>query len=232
MSEHQSTMPPLPPWLRWYAHAVRWAFRRLYHEFAWGYDAVAFVVSAGLWADWIRAVRPFLRGRILEIGCGTGYLQASLADQVAWGLDASPQMLRQARRRLRRAGLPLRLVRGQSQALPCPTATIDSLVATFPAEYIVAPATARELRRVLAPNGQLLIIDGGQFTRDGWYERLTDLAFRATLQGPTKAVEAPISLSHLANLEQVAFVFRAEWLTVGPSRVLLIKGIVADGSAR
>jgi SAM-dependent methyltransferase len=91
-----------------YTRLLRWAFTRFYREFAWTYDLVAALVSRGLWRHWIEAVAPQLRGsRVLEIGCGTGYLQRALRRQGldSYGLDASPQMLRLAQGKMERAGL-------------------------------------------------------------------------------------------------------------------------------
>ncbi|NTV64514.1 MAG: hypothetical protein HGA65_13385, partial [Oscillochloris sp.] len=52
------------------AHLVRWAFERLYREFAWTYDMVAVAVSGGLWRRWGLAALPYVRGRVLELGFG------------------------------------------------------------------------------------------------------------------------------------------------------------------
>src|SRR5947209_4463599 len=137
---------------RIYNHLLGWAFERLYHEFAWTYDLVAALVSRGYWQQWIVAARPWLHGdRVLELGCGTGYFQAALAGAgiTYAGCDASPQMLRQARRRLRRAGVPLHVLQSRAQHLPFPSAAFSDVVATFPAPYILDPATLAEVRRVL-----------------------------------------------------------------------------------
>src|SRR5689334_21785273 len=79
---------------------VRWAFARFYREFAWTYDTVAAAVSGGRWSAWGQAVLPELRGRVLELGCGTGNLQQARArgGQLITGLDASSQMLAITRR--------------------------------------------------------------------------------------------------------------------------------------
>ena len=164
---------------------LQWAFRRLYHELAWCYDLVAALVSGGHWSRWIRAAVPFLGdGPVLELGCGTGYLQLALARTGTRhvGCDASRQMLRQAKRRVRRAGFVPRLIRGQVQRLPFPPSTFGDVVATFPAPYVVKSATLAEVRRVLRPGGQLLIVDGGRLETGGMGEAAVDAVFRATLQ--------------------------------------------------
>lgn len=172
-----------------YRRAVRRAFHHFYRELAWTYDAVASLVSGGLWFQWGRAALPELRGRALEIGFGTGHIQLALAGRPAtFGLDASPQMARIAAARLRRHSHVPRLARGVAQQLPFPAATFDSVLATFPAEYIVDPATHAELRRVLAPGGRLVIVPLAQLD-PGLFARLVDLAYSATLQTPTQSAK-------------------------------------------
>ena len=169
-----------------YQRLVQWGFERLYHELAWSYDLVAAAVSRGYWRHWIAAVLPYLQGGgVLEVGCGTGYLQLALAGTPIphIGYDASREMLRQAARRLRRAGYEPWLLRGRAQALPFPAASFTDVVATFPAPYILRPATLVEIRRVLQDGGQLLIVDGGQLEDGGLYKAAVDVAVRATLQG-------------------------------------------------
>ncbi len=212
-----------------YATLIRWAFTRFYREFAWTYSAVAWLVSRGMWRQWMLIALPYLRGRTLEIGCGTGYVQEALASQspgTVLGVDASPQMLAITRRRLRRSGLPLRLARGIAQALPVANSSVDTVLATFPAEYILEPATAHEIRRALASGGRLVIVDGAQFTRPGWYERLVDLAYRLALLAPTKAMTEYDF--RLPALEEVGFAMTQTWETVGVSRVMVITGTLSD----
>jgi len=177
---------------------VHWAFARFYREFAWTYDVVAALVSSNRWREWTLAALPYLHGRVLELGCGTGNLQRALAGQERFpapiGLDVSPQMLGLARRKLESTGAVIRLLRADARALPFPPAVFDTLVATFPSEYIVAPATLAEARRVLRPGGRLAVVLAAQLTADGLYERFVDLAYRLTLQRsprPTPARTAP-----------------------------------------
>lgn len=212
--------------LRAYRHVVRRMFHHFYREFAWTYDGVAWAVSGGLWRGWVLAALPLLHGRTLELGFGPGYLQLALAGRpgVA-GLDASRQMAALAARRLRSAGHRPRLVRGVAQRLPFPAATFQTVVATFPAEYILDPATHAEIRRVLAPGGRIVVVPFAELD-PGPLARLVDLAYAVTLQRPLRrAQDAPppaLSLGELA--------LTPRWVSVGSSRVAIFVGEAYHGA--
>jgi ubiquinone/menaquinone biosynthesis C-methylase UbiE len=146
---------------RWWWSLLGLFFRLLYHECAWAYDAVAWVVSWGQWRAWGRAALQHVSGaRVLELAHGPGHLLVTMARRQLSpvGLDLSPHMGGQAQRRLRRAGVAVPLVRARAQALPFRSGSFDSVVATFPTEFIVAPATLREAARVLSgPAGRLVV---------------------------------------------------------------------------
>ncbi len=188
---------------------IRVFFRLLYHQMAWAYDAVAWVVSLGQWTAWGRTALPHLRGqRILELAHGPGHLLAAMRQQ-GWqvvGLDLSPDMGRQARSRLQRAGTPAPLVRARAQALPFRDGAFDSVVSTFPTEFIVEPATLREAVRALNTTGRLVIVPGIAFNRRGGYNLLNRvLEWLYTITGQrgappppawAAAREAGFSISH------------------------------------
>jgi SAM-dependent methyltransferase len=150
---------------------TRVAFESLYGPFAWAYDWVSRTFFAGQWRVWQRAAIPHLVGkRVLEVGLGTGNLQIDLrrAGFDVYGVELSRQMLRQAALKARRRGLPpSRMCRARAQALPLPSGYFDSVVSTFPSEYIVDPTTVRELARVLRPGGRLVVVPGGWLTAHG-----------------------------------------------------------------
>ncbi len=217
--------------LRIYRNLVRWGFHRLYHEFAWTYDGVAWLVSAGLWRRWTATALPFLQGRVLELGFGPGHLQLALAEQrhhYAVGLDRSPQMGTQAARRLRRQGFTPQLVQGTALTLPFATASFDTVLATFPAEYILAAETVAEIRRVLTPAGRIVIVDGAQLHTAGLYTRLVDLAFRLTLQAPVRAKPAP--QPQPMQSAYGPFTLYAKQIVVGPSTVHVFVGTNNHGA--
>ncbi len=144
------------------ARLLKIFYHHLYHGFAFTYDAVAAVVSFGHWIEWTKTTLPFIQGkRVLELGHGPGHLQRILLDQGFFvvGLDKSAQMGRLVHRRLVRAGIASpRLTRGIAQALPIQTGTFDSIVSSFPAEYIFDPRTLSEAHRVLRTGGRLIIL--------------------------------------------------------------------------
>jgi len=145
---------------------LRTFFRLLYHELAWTYDLVAWLVSFGQWKAWGRAALPRLRGRrILELAHGPGHLLVTMkrAGFAPVGLDLSPQMGRLARKRLRDGSYDVPLVRARAQALPFRAGGFDSVVSTFPTEFIVDPATVQEIARVIGEGGRAVLVPGVVF---------------------------------------------------------------------
>lgn len=136
-------------------------FNLLYHQFAWSYDAVSWIVSFGQWKSWVRSPVPHLKsGKLLELGFGPGHLQLASQqnERFVIGLDPSPQMGKIASRRLRREGVHANLTRGDARQIPFQSNSIDQIVATFPSEYFLEPQTLMEVHRVLAPGGELILL--------------------------------------------------------------------------
>jgi ubiquinone/menaquinone biosynthesis C-methylase UbiE len=210
--------------LRAQRYAVHWGFERLYRECAWAYDAVAAAVSRGLWRRWALTALPFIRGRVLELGFGPGHVQLALASDshAAWGLDASPQMISIAHHRLRRAGYPARLAQGRAQQIPFAPATFDTVLATFPAEYIADPRTHAEIRRVLAPGGRVVILPLAQLDRS-FYTRLVNLAYWLTLHAPAPQA-GPQAGPQTTELRIGDISLETHWVRVGPSQALVLVG--------
>ncbi len=168
---------------------LRLFFRLLYHQFAFTYDLVAGAVSFNRWKDWVISVVPFIEGnRVLEIGYGPGHLQRILLSRnlFAVGIDESAQMGRLAKRR---SGSSARLTRGLAQHLPFADNSFDTVIATFPAEYIFDPETLTEAQRVLAKEGRFVILPGAVITGRGGLDRVMAWLFRITGQTPPNLSE-------------------------------------------
>ncbi|MAT99763.1 MAG: methyltransferase type 11 [Anaerolineaceae bacterium] len=164
---------------------VRFGFRLLYYELAWTYDLVSWLVSLGEWGRWQRAGLSFVQGpSVLEIGHGPGHLLVELqsAGYTVIGVDLSPHMGRQARRRLHKKKLPANLVQAKVQDLPLDTAVFHTVLSTFPTDYIVDPESLTEIYRVLRGEGRLIVVPEGHLTGRGLLHRLIDWLFRITGQ--------------------------------------------------
>lgn len=115
---------------------------------------------------------------VVEVGLGTGGLLPALAARSARviGVDHSPAMLDEARRRLAAAGLAgidLRL--GEMTFLPLPDRSAECAVLNMVLHHAADPPTVlAEIRRVLAPGGALVLADLARHEREVARERLAD----------------------------------------------------------
>ncbi len=161
---------------------VRFGFRLLYNEMAWTYGPVSWGVSLGQWRQWQLAALPFVQGRrVLELGHGPGHMLLALQNQGfdVVGLDLSPHMGWQAQKRTQRT---VPLVRGMVQELPFATAVFDTILSTFPTDYIIDPLTLAAVYRVLRKNGRLVIVPEGHLNGQGHIYRFIDWLFTITGQ--------------------------------------------------
>jgi ubiquinone/menaquinone biosynthesis C-methylase UbiE len=74
------------------------------------------------------------------------------------------------------------LTRGLAQFLPYPEESFETVVATFPAEYIFQSVTLEEAYRVLVPGGRLVILPGASILGRGLMDRLMAFIFHLTGQ--------------------------------------------------
>jgi demethylmenaquinone methyltransferase / 2-methoxy-6-polyprenyl-1,4-benzoquinol methylase len=148
------------------------------------YDRYAALLSLGQDPRW----RRFLVSRIdvapgatvLDVATGTGAVARELLAQkrcTVVGLDQSPEMLAEARRRLLSS---VTLIEGHAEELPFPDAAFDALTFTYLLRYVDDPAAVlRDLARVVRPGGT---IAGLEFALPrGLWRPLWELYVRAGL---------------------------------------------------
>ena len=145
------------------------AARELFAPLAPTYDRYARLLSFGQDPRW----RSFLVSRIeagpgdtvLDVACGTGAVAIELARRHGCrvvGVDQSPEMLAEGRRRVEAAGLNERveLRDGRAEDLPFGDEELDGLTFTYLLRYVDDPAAAmRELARVVRPGGRIAMLE-------------------------------------------------------------------------
>jgi ubiquinone/menaquinone biosynthesis C-methylase UbiE len=101
--------------------------------------------------------------RVLDVGCGTGFLAfrfAELGHEVA-GVDLAPQMIDQARRKAAESGLAVELAVADATSLPFPDDSFDVVVARHVIWNLPEPQRGLdEWLRVLRPGGLLALVEG------------------------------------------------------------------------
>jgi SAM-dependent methyltransferase len=109
-----------------------------------------------------RALLAGARGRVLELGAGTGlnlaHYPAGVDELVL--TEPDPAMRARLERRVARSGREATVAAARAEALPFADGAFDMVVSTLVLCTVEDPdAAARELRRVLAPGGRLLFVE-------------------------------------------------------------------------
>ena len=124
-------------------------------------------------------VVPLARGRVLEIGIGSGLnLPYYDRDQVSriWGLEPSPEMTAMAEKAARAAGLDVEFIGLPGEEIPLEDSSVDSVVVTYTLCTIPdAVGALGQMARVLAPGGELIFCEHGaapDISVRRWQERI------------------------------------------------------------
>jgi demethylmenaquinone methyltransferase/2-methoxy-6-polyprenyl-1,4-benzoquinol methylase len=138
--------------------------RELFAPLGPTYDRYAALLSFGQDPRW----RRFLVSRVeasrndvvLDVATGTGAVARELATEYGCrviGIDQSPEMLAEARRRV---GDRVALHEGRAESLPFADASFDALTFTYLLRYVEdPPTTLAELARVVRPGGRIAMLE-------------------------------------------------------------------------
>lgn len=121
------------------------------------------------------------RGRVIEIGFGTGLNlrhYPALVESVL-AVEPSPGMNERAGRRIQASPIPVDRVAGKAESLPLPDRSFDTAVSILTLCSVADPARVlSELRRVLRDDGRLLVLEHGRAEEAGvarWQDRLNGI---------------------------------------------------------
>ncbi len=121
-------------------------------------DCHSFVWKLG--GDLLDLLAPVPGERILDLGCGTGALTAAIAERGAevLGIDSSPEMVEQARRRY--PALRFDVTDGREFSFPL---QFDAIFSNAALHWMSPPERVVEsVRRALRPGGRLVAEFGGK----------------------------------------------------------------------
>src|SRR5512134_2489534 len=135
--------------------------QKRYQRIAPLYDKIESLME-GRFRPWRRKLWQSVRGpEVLEVGVGTGKnIEYWPANAEVTAIDLTPGMLAIARQRAMSLDWDADLRLGDVQSLEFPSASFDTVVATFVFCSVPDPVQGlREIGRVIRPGGQILLLE-------------------------------------------------------------------------
>jgi demethylmenaquinone methyltransferase/2-methoxy-6-polyprenyl-1,4-benzoquinol methylase len=159
--------------------------RALFAPLGSSYDRASALLSYGQDSRWRRFLVAQVEAgpddRVLDVATGTAAVARELRRQKGCsvvGLDQSPEMLAEARRRI---GDGVELLEGEADHLPFADCEFDGLTFTYLLRYVDdPPTTLRELARVVRPGGVVAGLEFG--VPSGVWRPLWEIHVRVVLR--------------------------------------------------
>jgi ubiquinone/menaquinone biosynthesis C-methylase UbiE len=120
-------------------------------------------VVRAAWAARLREWIPDTGAEVLDVGCGTGSLTLTLAEQGhhVTGVDLSPGMVKHARHKLASAGHDVSILLGDAAAPPVRERGFDVVLARHLLWTLPDPRAAlRRWTGLLRPGGHVVLVEG------------------------------------------------------------------------
>lgn len=110
-------------------------------------------------------VIPLARGRVLEVGLGSGlnlaYYDATKVTKV-WGLDPAAEIVRKAAQAIAAAPVEVTVIGLPGEEIPLDDTSVDTVVVTYTlCSIAVTEPALRQMARVLKPGGRLIFCEHG-----------------------------------------------------------------------
>ncbi|KKM92082.1 hypothetical protein LCGC14_1222060 [marine sediment metagenome] len=123
---------------------------------------------------------PLAKGRVLEVGMGSGINLAFYNPntvEMVYGLEPSEGMRRKAQSNLKRSSMRVEWLGLPGEQIPLDDNSVDTVLLTFTLCTIPDWSTAlQQMKRVLKPGGELLFLEHGEAPEENirkWQHRIT-----------------------------------------------------------
>lgn len=124
-----------------------------------------------------KKVIPLAKGRILEVGIGSGlnlpYYDPVKVERI-WGLDPSPQLTQMAKAKTTQLPYDVEFLSLSAENIPLDKNSVDTVLVTYTLCSIPNVVQAlNEMNRVLKPGGELIFCEHGKTPDDninGWQD--------------------------------------------------------------
>lgn len=119
------------------------------------------MMESGKMAKWRQMVWEQAKGKVLEVGVGTGKnLPFYREDLEVTAIDFSERMLEKAKDRAEKLGIKVNLLQMDAQAMDFPDETFDTVIATCVFCSVPDPVKGlQEIRRVCKKDGNIIFLE-------------------------------------------------------------------------
>lgn len=156
-------------------------------------------------------ISSYAKGKILEVGCGTGYAQERLGNAI--GMDITLSLLKQNRNKV---------VCGNAEFIPFKNNKFDMAYSINLLEHVKNPSkVVSECKRILKKSGILILI-----TPSKGMEKALDIAEKLSFKIP----EGPHRFLDFEELMEIAELNKLKVLSSGklillPKKIIIVSGI-------